>query len=93
MIRFLLTICFSLLSFGFSAIAQSASNSMKGAKVIRQKELDKKAIDLRLEIDRSKPKTENGRKPYTPKEKFEHMLQKNPRLKDLKDRLKMELDY
>ena len=42
MIRFLLTICFSLLSFGFFVIAQSASNSMKGAKVIRQKELDRK---------------------------------------------------
>jgi len=58
-----------------------------------KKELDKKAIDLRIEVDKSKPKPENGRKPYTPKEKFEHMLQKNPKLKDLKDRLKLELDY
>lgn len=40
--RFLLTIIFSFLSFGFSVIAQSASNSMKGAKVIKQKELNHK---------------------------------------------------
>lgn len=58
-----------------------------------RKELDKKAIDLRMEVDKSKPKPENGRRPYTPKEKFEFLLQKNPKLKDLKDRLKLELDY
>ena len=40
--RFLLTIIFSFLSFGFSVIAQSTSNSMKGAKVIKQKELNNK---------------------------------------------------
>jgi len=58
-----------------------------------KQELDKKAIDLRIEVDKTKPKPGNGRKPYTPKEKFEYMLQKNPKLKDLKDRLKLELDY
>ena len=58
-----------------------------------KKELDKKAIDLRIEVDKSKPKNENGRRPYTAKEKFENMLLRNPKLKDLKDRLKLELDY
>lgn len=58
-----------------------------------RKELDKKAFDFRIEIDKSKPKPESGRKPYTPKEKFEYLLQKNPRLRDLKERLKLELDY
>lgn len=58
-----------------------------------KKELDKKAIDLRIEVDKSKPVPENGRRPYTPKEKFEHMVKKNPKLKDLRDRLKLELDY
>jgi DNA polymerase-3 subunit gamma/tau len=58
-----------------------------------RKELGKKAIDLRIEVDKSKPKPENGRKPYTPKEKFEHLLKKNPKLQELKERLKLELDY
>jgi rare lipoprotein A len=42
MSRFLLTILFGLLSFGFAAIAQSASSSMKGAKVVKRKELTHK---------------------------------------------------
>src|SRR6185295_6707269 len=58
-----------------------------------KKELDKKALDLRIEVDKSKPKNENGRRPYTAKEKFENMLLRNPKLKDLKDRLKLELDF
>ena len=58
-----------------------------------KKELDKKALDLRIEVDKSKPKNESGRKPYTAKEKFENMLLRNPKLKDLKDRLKLEFDF
>lgn len=58
-----------------------------------KKELDKKALDLRIEVDKSKPKNENGRRPYTAKEKFENMLLRNPKLKDLKDRLKLEFDF
>ncbi|HYV90449.1 MAG TPA: DNA polymerase III subunit gamma/tau [Chitinophagales bacterium] len=58
-----------------------------------KKELDKKAIDLRIEVDKSKLKNENGRKPYTAREKYENMLERNPKLKDLKERLKLELDF
>lgn len=40
MIRFLLLILLGLMPFGFSTKAQSASTSMKGAKVVKQKELN-----------------------------------------------------
>ena len=42
MSRFLLIFFFGLLLMGLTAIAQSGSRSMKGAKVVRQKELDNK---------------------------------------------------
>ena len=58
-----------------------------------KKELDKKAIDLVIEVDKQRSKTDTPRRPYTAGEKFNHMLKKNPKLKELKDRLKLELDY
>ncbi|MBA2422399.1 MAG: DNA polymerase III subunit gamma/tau [Chitinophagales bacterium] len=58
-----------------------------------KKELDKKAIDLIIKVDQQKSKAESMRKPYTPGEKFNYMVQKNPKLQELKDRLKLELDY
>ncbi|MEO6167015.1 MAG: DNA polymerase III subunit gamma/tau [Chitinophagales bacterium] len=58
-----------------------------------KKELDKKAIDLVIQVDKQKSRAETSRKPYTTGEKFNHMVQKNPKLQDLKDRLKLELDY
>jgi DNA polymerase-3 subunit gamma/tau len=58
-----------------------------------KKELDKKAIDLIIQVDKQKSKAESSRRPYTAGEKFNHMVKKNPKLKDLKDRLKLDLDY
>jgi hypothetical protein len=58
-----------------------------------KKELDKKAIDLVIQVDKQKSRAESSRKPYTTGEKFNHMVQKNPKLQELKDRLKLELDY
>src|SRR5262249_40263217 len=58
-----------------------------------KKELDKKFINLVIQVDRSKSKAETNWKPYQATDKYNYMLQKNPKLKDLKDRLKLELDY
>ncbi len=72
----------------------SALNGEKEAMYyFLKKELDKKAIDLVIQVDKQKSRAESSRKPYTTGEKFNHMLQKNPKLQDLKDRLKLELDY
>jgi len=34
-----------------------------------------------------------GAKPYTPKEKLERMIQKNPAIKVMQQKLGLELDY
>jgi hypothetical protein len=33
------------------------------------------------------------KRPYTPKEKFEHMIEKQPLLQELKDRLGLDPDF
>lgn len=47
-------------------------------------------VELILKTDK---KSENGRKPYTEKEKFERLVEKNPEIKKLQQRLGLELDY
>jgi len=47
---------------------------------------------IELEIIADK-KTDTGAKPYTPKEKFERLLEKNPALKTMQQRFGLELDY
>jgi len=55
-----------------------------------RKQLSNNTVNFRFE-----ERTQEGaaRKAYSPIEKFEAMIEKNPLLKDLKSRLDMELDY
>ncbi len=78
---------------GNDAHLHALQGEQEDMRYFLKKELDKKAIDLRIEVDKTKLKVENTRKPYTAKEKFDSLLSKNPKLQDLKDRLKLELDY
>jgi DNA polymerase-3 subunit gamma/tau len=48
------------------------------------------AIEIEIIADK---KVETGAKPYTPKEKFERLLEKNPALKTMQQRFGLELDY
>lgn len=48
--------------------------------------------EITLEIIADK-KVENGTKPYTPKEKFERLIEKNPAIKTMQQKLGLELDY
>ncbi len=58
-----------------------------------KKEMNRKSLELIIKIDKSKSKSETEKRPYTAQEKFDFLVQKNPKLKDLKDKLKLELDY
>lgn len=58
-----------------------------------KKELEKKSLELVFKVDKSKSKADTGKRPYTAQEKFDFLSQKNPKLKDLKDKLNLELDY
>jgi DNA polymerase-3 subunit gamma/tau len=49
-------------------------------------------LQVELEIIADK-KIDTGAKPYTPKEKFERLLEKNPALKTMQQRFGLELDY
>ena len=82
-----------LIRVGTESYLSTLNSEREDLYYFLKKELDKKAIDLVIQVDKKKSKSETARKPYTAGEKFNHMLQKNPKLQDLKDRLKLELDY
>jgi hypothetical protein len=48
------------------------------------------AIELEIIADK---KVDNGTKPYTPKEKLERLIEKNPAIKKMQQELGLELDY
>jgi DNA polymerase-3 subunit gamma/tau len=48
------------------------------------------AIELEITADK---KADNGTKPYTPKEKLERLIEKNPAIKKMQQELGLELDY
>jgi DNA polymerase-3 subunit gamma/tau len=55
-----------------------------------RKQLDNSRISLQLPI----VKRENGDvRPYTPQEKFRYLSEQNPALKELRDRLDLDIDY
>lgn len=58
-----------------------------------KRELEKKSVNLTFNIDKSVSKSDTGKRPYTPQEKYDFLVQKNPKIKDLKDKLKLELDF
>jgi DNA polymerase III subunit gamma/tau len=58
-----------------------------------KKELDKKTVSLQIEIDRDKASEASPSRPYRATEKFEFLAKKNPKLRELRDRLKLDLDY
>lgn len=53
---------------------------------ILRRKLDNKLLQLRIK-EENNPQT---KKPYTTKEKYEHMVKKNPVLKDLRDKLGLD---
>ena len=55
--------------------------------------LKEKLNNYRIHYKMVITKTDNTKTPYTDKEKFDAMLQRNPALKDLKDRFDLELDF
>ncbi|MBA2406921.1 MAG: DNA polymerase III subunit gamma/tau [Chitinophagales bacterium] len=81
------------ISVGTKSYLNTLNSEREEMYYFLKKELDKKAIDLIIQVDQQKSKVESLRKPYTPGEKFTHMVKKNPKLQELKDRLKLELDY
>ena len=50
-------------------------------------------ILINVILDKSKNTDSQTRKPYTPKEKFDFMVEKNPAIQKLKDDLKLEFDF
>jgi DNA polymerase-3 subunit gamma/tau len=56
-----------------------------------RKELRNTSIQLVITIDKNSPET--AKVPYTPKEKYDRMAEKNPALNDLKKQLDLEIDY
>ncbi len=58
-----------------------------------QQQLQKKVIELTVRVDTERAKADNKKRPYTPSEKFDHMVKKNPKLKQLRDDLKLEADF
>ncbi|HLP21833.1 MAG TPA: hypothetical protein VK174_16080, partial [Chitinophagales bacterium] len=48
--------------------------------------------EITLDIIADK-KVETGTKPYTPKEKFERLIEKNPAIKTMQQKFGLELDY
>ncbi len=55
--------------------------------------LKKKLNNYRIHYKMVITKNDNAKTPYTDKEKFDAMLQKNPALKNLKDKFDLELDF
>lgn len=52
-----------------------------------------KNVKLILKMDLTKVPETTSRKPYTPIEKFNFMIEKNPAVKDLKEKLDLEIDF
>lgn len=55
--------------------------------------LREKLNNYKLDINLSVEKVESTNRPYTDQEKFEQMAQNNPALKDLKNKLDLEINY
>ena len=66
---------------------EEVKKNRKNIVEILRRKLDNKILQLSIKID-NKPQS---RKPYTTKEKFEYMVKKNPTLKDLRDKLGLDL--
>lgn len=49
-------------------------------------------VSIELEVLADK-QVDNGAKPYTPKEKFERLIEKNPAIKKMQQQFGLELDY
>ena len=56
-----------------------------------RKKLNNYSIQLSIRIDKNAADT--NRVPYTPKEKYERMAEKNPALNELRKQLDLEIDY
>jgi DNA polymerase-3 subunit gamma/tau len=58
--------------------------------VFLRQNLDNGNLQLTTLIDKS---AHASKTPYTPKEKFERLLEKNPALKDLKNTFDLDIEY
>jgi DNA polymerase-3 subunit gamma/tau len=70
------------ISVGTKSYLNTLNSEREEMYYFLKKELDKKAIDLIIQVDQQKSKVESLRKPYTPGEKFTHMVKKNPKLQE-----------
>ena len=53
-----------------------------------------KRVGAKIEIEvLADKKVETGTRPYTPKEKLERLIEKNPAIKKMQQKLGLELDY
>ncbi|MBA3647588.1 MAG: DNA polymerase III subunit gamma/tau [Chitinophagales bacterium] len=82
-----------LIAVGNTTFYNHLNSEREEMSYFLKKELGKKSIDLIIRVDKTKSKAETNWKPYQAIDKFNHMVKKNPKLKDFKDRLKLDLDF
>lgn len=66
---------------------EEVKKNRKNIVEILRRKLDNKILQLSIKIDNNP----QSRKLYTTKEKFEHMVKQNPTLKDLRDKLGLDI--
>ncbi len=54
-------------------------------------ELGRPSLSIIIDVERRTPPS--SKKPYSPQEKFEHMVRKNPYVRMLRERLQLDIDY
>ena len=82
-----------LIVVGTQSHRQLLLDELENMVAFLKNQLQKKIIDLTIKVDAERAKADNKKRPYTPSEKFEHMAKKNPKLKQLRDDLKLEADF
>ena len=82
-----------IITVGTQSHSQLLNDERDNMIAFLKNKLEKKNIDLTINVDSEKAKIENKKRPYTPTEKFEFMANKNPILRELRDELKLETDF
>ncbi len=80
------TVCIHLKSDLESSILDRFENDLIG---YLRKALENDLINLKKEVRKEKKQ----QKLYTSSDKYEYLLEKNPKLKDLKDQLGLDFEY
>ena len=84
----------SIILFAINEIQHAALENNRDEILKFIKELtSKNHLKLELRIDKSKADQIKNKTPYTPQEKYNHMIERNPLIKEMKERLNLELDF